>query len=113
MSRSLTEEPNEPRTLPSSEWPGPALFLPRAAGTLVGGRLLRLSDADRSRLLEPVAVLDRGCPGRHNDFARITLLARSRLYRWDLAHVWHVAPADERDARRQGLVGGHRTLHSQ
>src|SRR5580692_7838716 len=113
MNRSLTEEANEPRTLSPSEWTRAALLFPGTARALVGGPLLRIPPPDGPSLLESVAILDRCYPRWGNDFARVASLVRPRLRHRGLADVPHVAPANEGNTCRQGLVGVHRTLHSQ
>src|SRR4029077_1767993 len=113
MSKNLTEEPNEPRTLFAPKWARPALFISRAARTLANGSLVRISLAYRTCVLEPLAILDRPCPWRRNDLARTTPVVRARLHGWSFDDVQHVAPADEGDACGQRLVGSNRTLHSE
>src|SRR5579862_4291743 len=98
MSKNLTEEPNEPRTLLAPEWARTTLFIPRAARTLANGSLVRISPAYWTCVLEPVAILDRPRPWRRNDLARTTPVVRPRLHRWSFDDVQHVAPADEGDA---------------
>src|SRR5579863_343889 len=100
MSMKVTEGRNERRTLSTPERTRPALFVPRATGALVGWLFLRIPPADRPRLLESMAVLDRRCPRRRNDFARVAPLVRSHLHHRGVADVWHVAPPDEGNAFR-------------